>query len=148
MGLLVVHLARTMSIIVRPKVRQEALDDFKQVYTSKTAEHAAEKLTAFIKKWQSKYSKLADIFEQRSGLLEFYKFPASIHRSIYTSNLMENNNKGLKHHAKLKEQFPNEDSLERFVCTYYSEYNRKQSARVHHGFREAKSELLRMFDVD
>ena len=65
---------------------------------------------------------------------------------IYTSNLIENNNKGLKHHAKLKEQFPNEASLERFVCTYYSDYNRKQSARVHLGFNAAESDLLSMFD--
>lgn len=54
-------------------------------------------------------------------------------------------NKGLKHHAKLKEQFPNEESLERFVCTFYSEYNRKQGEKAHRGFREATAELLDMF---
>ena len=54
--------------------------------------------------------------------------------------------KGLKHHAKLKEQFPNEASLERFVCTYYSDYNRKQAARIHLGFNAAESDLVNMFD--
>lgn len=85
---------------------------------------------------------------KRASLFEFYNFPANINRSIYTSNLIENNNKGLKHYSKLQKQFPNENSLEQFVCTYYSEYNRKQSARVHHSFREAESELLQMFDID
>lgn len=51
----------------------------------------------------------------------------------------------MKHHAKLKEQFPNEESLERFVCTFYSEYNRKQGEKAHRGFREATAELLDMF---
>ena len=78
-----------------------------------------ENLGRFLDKWASKYPKLANMFASQEGLFEFYRFPSSIHRSVYTSNLIENNNKGLKHHAKLKEQFPNEASLERFVCTYY-----------------------------
>ncbi len=141
-----VHLARTISRLVRPKIRKEILADFKLVYKAGNADAAIENLRLFLDKWAGKYPKLANIFARHDGLFEFYSFPASIHRSIYTSNLIENNNKGLKHHAKLKEQFPNEASLERFVCSYYSEYNRKHSARVHIGFNTAESELIRMFD--
>ncbi|MGN8808950.1 transposase, partial [Absicoccus porci] len=36
--------------------------------------------------------------------------------SLYTSNLIEGLNKQLKRKIKQKEQFPNEESLERFVC--------------------------------
>lgn len=46
----------------------------------------------------------------------------------------------------MKEQFPNEDSLDRFVCCYYSEYNRKQSSRIHKGFKKAMPELLEMMN--
>ena len=141
-----VHLARTISRLVRPKVRKEILLDFKLVYRAGNAEEAAENLGKFLGKWSGKYSKLANMFSSQDGLFEFYRFPASIQRSIYTSNLIENNNKGLKHHAKLKEQFPNEASLERFVCTYYSDYNRKQAARIHLGFNAAESDLVNMFD--
>ena len=116
------------------------------VYLAEDAKSATENLGKFLDKWASKYPKLANMFASQEGLFEFYRFPSSIHRSVYTSNLIENNNKGLKHHAKLKEQFPNEASLERFVCTYYSDYNRKQSARVHLGFNAAESDLLSMFD--
>ncbi|SDM13591.1 hypothetical protein SAMN05660299_00255, partial [Megasphaera paucivorans] len=35
---------------------------------------------------------------------------------------------------------------ERFVCTYYSDYNRKQAARIHLGFNAAESDLVNMFD--
>ena len=31
----------------------------------------------------------------------------------------EKSNKGLMHKSKVKEQFPNEDSLDRFVCCYF-----------------------------
>ena len=40
---------------------------------------------------------------------------------------------------------PNEDSLERFVCAYYSEYNRKSGDRVQKDFQEATPLLLDMF---
>jgi transposase-like protein len=141
-----VHLARTISRLVRPKMRKEILADFRSVYRAESAKAAADNLDRFLEKWAGKYSKLVDMFARQEGLFEFYSFPTSIRHSIYTSNLIENNNKGLKHHAKLKEQFPNEASLERFVCTYYSDYNRKQSARIHLGFSAAESELLSMFD--
>lgn len=63
-------------------------------------------------------------------------------------NLIERNNKGLKHTAKVKEQFPNEDALERYACCYYSDTNRKYADRVQRGFRKVSSELLQMFDPD
>ena len=80
-------------------------------------------------------------------MFAFYQFPKDIRVSIYTSNLVENNNKGLKHKAKVKEQFPNEDSMERFLCEHYCEYNRKNADRTHRGFKKAEAELLAMFDA-
>ena len=47
--------------------------------------------------------------------------------------LIENNNKEFHHRAKRKEQFPNEDSPERF------------SGKAHRGFQEVYSEWLEMF---
>ncbi|WP_366937478.1 transposase [uncultured Megasphaera sp.] len=102
-------------------------------------------LEAFLERFCGKYPRLKKVFQLHDSLFTFYEFPQSIRPTIYTSNLIENNNKGLKHHAKLKEQFPNEESLERFVCTFYSEYNRKQGEKAHRGFREATAELLDMF---
>lgn len=109
------------------------------------AEAARQALEAFLERFCGKYPRLKKVFQLHDSLFTFYEFPQSIRPTIYTSNLIENNNKGLKHHAKLKEQFPNEESLERFVCTFYSEYNRKQGEKAHRGFREATAELLDMF---
>ena len=142
-----VHLSRTICRLVRNKDRKEILDDLKKVYTQDTAEEAKAELERFLNKHSKKYPKLRGVFENAAdSLYSFYSFPKSIRSSIYTSNLIENNNKGLKHKTKTKEQFPNEDSLERFICGYYSEYNRKVSGKAHRGFKEAEAELLAMFD--
>lgn len=142
-----VHLDRTVSRLVRNNDRKTILADLKKVYTQNTSEKADAELNDFLEKYRSKYKKLDTIFSSRDSLYSFYKFPSSIRASIYTSNLIENNNKGLKHRAKLKEQFPNEDALERFVCSYYCEYNRTHSTRIHRGFVQAETELLEMFET-
>ena len=70
----------------------------------------------------------------------------SAFREAYTTNLIEIFNKNLKRGTKAKEQFPNEESLERYVCSYCMDYNRRYSLRVHRGFMEAQAELLMMFE--
>ena len=69
--------------------------------------------------------------QNESSLFSFYEFPKSIQRdNLHVKNLIENNNKGFRHKAKrFKEQFPNEDSLERFACTVYCDYNRRFSGK-------------------
>ena len=142
-----VHLSRTVCRMVRNKDRKEILDDLKKVYRQDTVEEAKAELERFLNKHSKKYSRLRGVFANASGsLYSFYDFPKSIRSSLYTSNLIENNNKGLKHKTKTKEQFPNEESLERFICGYYSEYNRKVSGKAHRGFKEAEAELLALFD--
>ena len=89
---------------------------------------------------------VAVILNDLDDLFTFYAFPRAIRRSIYTTNLIENFNKNLKRGIKAKEQFPNEDSLERYVCSYYMDYNQRFSLRVHRGFTEAQPELLEMFE--
>ena len=62
------------------------------------------------------------------------------------SDLIERSNKGLKHKSKSKEQFPNEDALDRFVCCYYSDLNRSYSERMQRGFCQASAEILQLFE--
>jgi hypothetical protein len=51
-----------------------------------------------------------------------------------------------KHKSKLKEQFPNEDALERFDCCHYSDLNRTYAERVQRGFMKVSAEILEMFE--
>ena len=143
-----VHLSRTVSRYIRNKDRKEVLGDLKKVYKSTSAESSKEQLESFLEKYKKQYPKLRGIFERaKESLFGFYSFPAEIRRSLYTTNLIERSNKSLKHKTKTKEQFPNEDSLDRFVCCYYSDLNRSYANRAQYGFHLASAELMQMFDV-
>lgn len=139
------HLSRQVARRVRISDRKDVLEDLKEVYRAEDAHAAQEQLEQFLAKHKKKYPQLGNCFLETDSLYSFYAFPKAIQQSLYTSNLIENNNKGLKHLTKKKEQFPNEDSLMRFLCCYYSDYNRKHGERIHKGFQEAAAELLEMF---
>ncbi|HHU08135.1 MAG TPA: IS256 family transposase [Clostridiaceae bacterium] len=130
-----VHIARTVARCVRVSDRKEILDALKQVYQADDAEGAKEALTAFLDQYSKRYPKLREKLSiDDLSLFSFYEFDSAIRRSIYTTNLLEGFNKQLKRLTKRKEQFPNEASLDRFLCTVCLEYNRKFSARIHKGF--------------
>ena len=74
-------------------------------------------------------------------------FPEEIRGSLYTNNLAESLNKRLKRVTKSKEQFPNEDALERTVCSNYIEYNLKNEGRRHRGFSKVSFELQELFNL-
>ena len=142
-----VHLSRTVARYIRNKDRKTVLSDLKTVYRSESKEDAQEALETFLKKHRACYPKLANVFKRaEESLFSFYKFPVEIQRSLYTTNLIERSNKGLKHKSKVKEQFPNEDSLDRFVCCFYSDLNRSYAERVQKGFNQASAEILQMFE--
>lgn len=142
-----VHLSRTVARYVRNKDRKEILSDLKLVYEAESADMAQAELTAFLEKHKKKYPKLIGIFERaKPSLFSFYRFPEAIRKSLYTTNIIERSNKGLKHKSKVKEQFPNEDSLERFVCAYYCDLNQAYASRIHKGFSLASAEIMQMFD--
>lgn len=139
------HLCRNVLKYVRAKDKAVVMEDLKPVYSSKTREDAINALYDFMKKYQGIYPRVIDVLNDLDSLFTFYAFPEKIQRSIYTTNLIENFNKNLKRGTKRKEQFPNEDSLERYVCTFCMDYNKQFGERVHRGFKESCSELLEMF---
>ena len=142
-----VHLSRTVARYIRQKDRKEVLGDLKTVYRSDNAKQAEAALSGFLEKYKKTYPRLAGIFERAGqSLFQFFRFPEAVRKSIYTTNLIERSNKGLKHKSKVKEQFPNEDSLERFICCYYSDLNRDYGERAQKGFKQASTEILQMFE--
>ena len=141
-----VHLCRNVTRLVREKDRKQVLTELKTVYTAEDTKSAEEELNAFIERNSKRYPKLAGIFKNRNSLFSFYKYPQEIRQSIYTSNLIESNNKALKRRLKVKEQFPNEAATDRFFCSHYSECNRKYGMRKHRGFGQAEQDLLDLFE--
>ena len=131
---------------IRAKDKKSVMDDLRKVYSAAGREEAADALYDFLAKYRKIYPKVIGILNDLDDLFTFYAFPKSIQRSIYTTNLIENFNKNLKRSIKAKEQFPNEDALDRYVCSYCMEYNQRCDQRIFRGFAQAQAELLEMFD--
>lgn len=142
-----VHLSRTVARHIRQKDHKQILNELKSVYRADNEDQAKAALQEFLAKHKKSYPRLRGIFERASeSLYSFFKFPEDVRKSIYTTNLIERSNKGLKHKSKMKEQFPNEDALERFVCCYYSDLNRSYADRAQRGFKKASTEIFQMFE--
>jgi transposase-like protein len=52
-----------------------------------------------------------------------------------------------KKYTKRKEQFPNEEALERFLVSQFEDYNQRFATRCHIGFDKARAELATMFET-
>lgn len=139
-----VHISRNIAHKVRINDRKEICDDFKGVYQARSKEEATKQIHFMIEKWKKKYPKIISLL-LNPAILTFYNFPPSIRRTIYSTNLIEGFNKQLKKYTKRKEQFPNEESLERFLVTQFNQYNQKFLGRVHKGFKEIQDTLESMF---
>src|SRR5699024_10960076 len=109
----------------RVKDRAAILDEFKSVYQANDRKEAVNDLEQFNSNWHKSYPRVINSVMNNEKLLTFYDFPASIRRSIYSTNLIESFNKEIKRYVKRKEQFPNEDSLERFLVSQFLDYNHK-----------------------
>jgi len=128
-----IHVGRNISSKVRVKERKEVCDDFKKIYRQETKEAAENELNTFIEKWK-KYPSIKNILTQNTYLFTFYSFPKEIWPSIYNTNMIESFNKQIKRKTKRKEQFPNEESMEKVLVSIFEDFNEKNMNRVHKGF--------------
>lgn len=141
-----VHIQRNIARLVRTKDRKEILELLKPVYQADSQLDAQAALKHFTTETSNRYPKVIKLLDQNPSLLSFLSFPKSIRRNIYTTNILEGMNKQIKRYTKRKEQFPNEASLDRFVCNQLMEYNQRFSSRVHLGFNLVHSEIDEMFE--
>lgn len=111
-----VHLSRRVGYLIRAKDKSLVLIDLKEIYQADSEKEAHSQLDVFRARYEKHYPKAVQVLKNTHSLLNFYDFPVSIQRSIYTTNLIENLNKQLKRHNMKIEQFPNEESLDRFIC--------------------------------
>ena len=88
------------------------MTDLKKVYTALTEQEALENLETFHEKWGKKYPKIYESWKRNwANLTTYFKFPQDIRKLIYTTNQIENFNRGLRKVTKSKSVFPTDDSL-------------------------------------
>ncbi|GEL14190.1 transposase [Lapidilactobacillus concavus DSM 17758] len=140
-----VHMSRNIFKKVRVSDRQAVMSEFKQIHQATTKSEAQKVLDTFITHWEPSYSKMTKRLAETQNLLTFFDFPTSIRASIYSTNLIESFNKSIKRKTKAKEQFPNEDALDRFLVTQVLAYNEKNFGKSHRGFKQCQDTLESMF---
>lgn len=140
-----VHVERNLLGYVRKADRQEIIADFKKVRQAPNLGEAQKLLKELGDKWSSSYKKRIEGINEMSDLFTFFSFPPAIRQSIYSTNLIESFNKSLKRKIRQKEQFPNKESLDRFILTQVMNYNDKFEHRTHRGFKNCRDTLNSMF---
>ena len=135
-----VHVSRNICAKVRVKDRKEILDDFKEVYNAKDKSLALQSLGELKNKWIKRYPKVIEMLEKNEHMLTFFDYPKEVRHSIYTTNLIEGINKQIKRKFKIKEQFPTEQSMEKYLVSQFNQYNDKFMNRVHRGFGQTMRE--------
>ena len=114
--LCIVHQIRNSMKFVVNKDLREFCRDLKTIYTAINEEEAAEALKTVKEKWGEKYKYAIDGWERNwENLMPFLEYPAELRKIMYTTNTIENLNRGIRKYTKTKVQFPDERSVKKSV---------------------------------
>ena len=101
----------------------------------------------FYAKWNKAYSHvIRSLKDIEPDLLVFYNYPKQIRASIYSTNMIESFNNVIKRKAKLKAEFPTEQSLDVFIGIQAMSYNDRYFNRIHKGFSQVQDTLESYFN--
>jgi len=114
--LCMVHQIRNSCKYVVWRDRKAFCADLKEVYAAPTRVAASEAFQAFTMKWQGKYRHAIQSWTTNwEDLTHYFDFPLEIRKIIYTTNSIENLNRGIRKYTKTKVQFPDDQAAEKAV---------------------------------
>ena len=114
--LCIVHQIRNSCKFVVYKDRRLFCQDLKKVYTAINTEVALEEFEKFKLKWQGKYKYAITSWEENwENLSNYFEYPLELRKIIYTTNTIENLNRGIRKYTKTKTQFPNENAASKSI---------------------------------
>lgn len=144
--LCIVHQIRNSCRFVVTKDRKLFCKDLKLVYTAINKEIALEELQKFKLKWQGKYKYAITSWEENwENLSNYFEYPLELRKIIYTTNTIENLNRGIRKYTKTKTQFPNENAATKSI--YLSIMNiEKNWSRVIHNWGLILNQFLIIFE--
>lgn len=108
----IVHQVRYTTKFVNYKDLKPFVKDLKSIYQAPSEEMALEALDSLEETWGKKYP--ASVASWRNNwpqISTFFKYPSEIRKIIYTTNAIENFNRGLRKVTKAKAVFPTDDAL-------------------------------------
>jgi len=114
--LCIVHQIRNSCKFVVYKDRQIFCQDLKKVYTAINRVIALEEFEKFKLKWFGKYKYAITSWEENwENLSNYFEYPLELRKIIYTTNTIENLNRGIRKYTKTKTQFPNENAASKSI---------------------------------
>ena len=109
--LCVVHQVRNSLRYVVWKEKKEFTADMKQIYQAPTLEAAEHALANFEKKWGAKYAYAIRSWKNNwERLTQFFDYPLEIRKIVYTTNIIESLNSGIRKYTKTKTIFPHDQA--------------------------------------
>lgn len=114
--LCIVHQIRNSCKFVVYKDRKEFCQDLKKIYTAINRQIASEELQKFKQKWLAKYKYAITSWEENwENLTNYFEYPLELRKIIYTTNTIENLNRGIRKYTKTKTQFTNENAATKSI---------------------------------
>jgi len=114
--LCIVHQIRNSCKFVVLKDRKDFCQDLKKIYTAININVASEELEKCKLKWESKYKYAIKSWEDNwDNLSNYFDYPLELRRIIYTTNTIENLNRGIRKYTKTKTQFSTENAATKSV---------------------------------
>ncbi|WP_410682949.1 transposase [Chitinophaga filiformis] len=130
--LCVVHQIRNSCKFVVWKDRKEFCADLKEVYGATNREAAEHALGAFGAKWGTKYRHAIQSWENNwDNLTSYFEFPLEIRKIMYTTNTIENLNRGIRKYTKTKVQFTDDTAAQKAVYLAIMNIEKKWSMTLH-----------------
>jgi transposase-like protein len=126
----IIHQIRNTTRFVSYKDIKRLMVDLKQVYAAVEETTALYELDQFEGKWQARYPKIAQSWRQNWPTLStYFKYPQEVRTLIYTTNAIENFNRGLRKVTKSKSVFPTDDALMKMLYLAMMDITKKWTGR-------------------
>ena len=111
-----VHFLRNALDYLPRKADDDCRQELRWLYDRRDLQEAQQDLTAWLRRWASRYPRLTDWVEEHIGeTLNFYRLPRQHHRHLKSTNLLERLNEEIKRRTRVVRIFPNPASCLRLV---------------------------------
>jgi putative transposase len=112
----IVHLVRQSLNYVNWKDRKEVAADLRLIYSAATREQAEARLEEFARKWESRYPTISPAWRRNwERIVVFLAYPQEIRKVIYTTNVIESVNRGVRKIIKNRGSFPNDEAALKLI---------------------------------
>jgi putative transposase len=144
--LCIVHQIRNSCKFVVWSDIKEFCKDLKNIYKAINIKIAHEELIKFKIKWGTKYKYAVQGWEDNwDNLTGYFEFPLELRKIIYTTNTIENLNRGIRKYTKTKTQFPNEEAATKSIYLAIDNIQKNWSGTIHN-WKLIQQQYLTIFE--